>query len=264
MRRQLRAWTRAEPIVDALVTEIRRLEIDSLIVDPFVSCHRMPENDNGAIDAVAKIFAQIADETNCAIELVHHVRKPSGASTEFTIDDARGASALINAARSARILNIMSKEEAEAAGVDEGQRRAYFRVDNGKANLAPPMEKAKWLKFVSVPLANGTEELALGDSIGVVTAWQMPSAFDGMTTADLLRVQKTIDAGEWREDVRSADWAGKAVAEVLGLDLSEPKTRVNIKTMLQTWIRNGALKISIRIAANRHERKFVEVGKWMV
>ena len=143
-----------------------------LIIDPFVSCHRMPENDNGAIEAIVKAWARIADATGCAIELVHHVRKPGGgASAEFTVDDARGASALISAVRSARVLNVMSKEEATAAGIAEGQRRAYFRVGTGKSNLTPPMEKAEWFKFVSVPLNNGAADEP-GDSVGVVTSWK--------------------------------------------------------------------------------------------
>jgi hypothetical protein len=37
------------------MSELRRLKIDAMIVDPFVSCHhKVPENDNGAIDTVAK------------------------------------------------------------------------------------------------------------------------------------------------------------------------------------------------------------------
>jgi hypothetical protein len=46
----------------------------------------------------------------------------------------------------------MMKEEAERAGVDNP--RAYFSIANGKANLAPPPEKAVWRRLVSVPLDN--------------------------------------------------------------------------------------------------------------
>jgi hypothetical protein len=113
----------------------------------------------------------------------------------------------------------MSKPEAEAAGIDEARRRAYFRLDTGKSNLAPPLERAEGCRFVSAPLNNATADDP-GDSLDVVTAWKMPDAFDGVTAVDLLRVLKWIAAGEWREDVRSAEWAGKAVAATLGLDLS--------------------------------------------
>jgi AAA domain len=249
------------PLVEALKAEIKARGVDVLAIDPFVSCHRVPENDNPAIDVVAKTWAGVARETFSAVELVHHVRKPSNGSSEFSIDDARGASSLIGATRSNRVLNRMTKEEA---GIPAEERRFYFRLDKGeKDNMRPPLENAEWRKLVSVHLGNQTPDNP-EDVVGVVTKWEIPGALDGLTTADLLRVQKKIAEGEWREDIRSTNWAGKAVAEVLGLDLSEPKARANIKTMLQTWIKTGALKIAIRLASNRHERKFVEVGQWAV
>ena len=141
----------AVPIVDALKAAIAENKIDVLIVDPFVSSHRVSENDNGAIDAVVKTWAKIADTTGCAIDLVHHVRKTGGA--EITAEDGRGASALVAAARSVRVLNVMTDDEAARAGVDN--RRSYFRVDNGKSNLAPPPDKSDWFRIVSQPLGNG-------------------------------------------------------------------------------------------------------------
>ena len=80
--------------------------------------------------------------------------------------DSRGAVAIINAVRSARVLNTMSKAEADKAGVDEVDRRLYFRIDRGKANMAPPAA-ASWYKFESIDLPNG-------DSVGVATSWNHP------------------------------------------------------------------------------------------
>lgn len=65
----------AVPVFDALVRTIEENEIDVVSIDPFVSCHAVPENDNGAIDRVVKTYAKIADKTGCAIHLVHHSRK---------------------------------------------------------------------------------------------------------------------------------------------------------------------------------------------
>ncbi len=125
----------AEPVAGGLIDEIIRLEIDVLIVDPFVSSHKVPENDNGAIDAVAKTWARIARTCNSAVELAHHIRKPSSGSTsEITVDDARGAGSLKDAGRSVRVLNVMSKEDAENVGIRSDGRRSYFRADAGKAN----------------------------------------------------------------------------------------------------------------------------------
>jgi hypothetical protein len=130
-----------QPLVASVVDTITANRVDCWIIDPFISAHAVPENDNGAIDMVAKELAGIADVTNCAVEVVHHVRKSNGA--ELTVDDARGAVALIGAARSVRVINSMTADEAAKAGIDPAQRRLYFRIDNGKANLAPPIVRSE-------------------------------------------------------------------------------------------------------------------------
>ena len=141
----------AEPVANAIEETLIDNEIDVLAIDPFISSHRVTENDNNAIDTVAKRWTAIADEAQCAIELVHHVRKTGGA--EATVEDARGAIALIAAVRSARVLNVMTKEEGARTGV--ARHRSYFRVENGKNNLAPPPDAAEWYEIKSVPLGNG-------------------------------------------------------------------------------------------------------------
>jgi hypothetical protein len=254
----------AGPVVGRLVSEIVRLQIDAFIVDPFVSSHKVPENDNGAIDTVAKTWSRIARTCNCAVEVAHHIRKPSSGNTaEITVDDARGAGALKDAGRSVRVLNTMSKEEAETISIKPVQRRSYFHIDDGKANMKPPAENIDWRKIVSVPLDNGTEEVE-GDWVGVVTKWKMPGAMEGVTASDLLRVQKRIAQGKWREDPRANAWVGKAVGEVLSLDVREKGVRKRVMGMLATWLASGALKIVEGDDDSRHKREFVVVGEWAV
>jgi RecA-family ATPase len=65
----------ATPLVEALKAEIRAREVDVLLIDPFVRCHRVSENDNGKINAVAEAWAEIADHTDSAIGLSHHAKK---------------------------------------------------------------------------------------------------------------------------------------------------------------------------------------------
>jgi hypothetical protein len=129
--------------------------------------------------------------------------------------------------------------------------------------MKPPAENIDWRKIVSVPLDNATAEDE-GDWVGVVTKWKMPGALEGVTASDLLRVQKRVHEGEWRENPRSEDWVGKAVADALGLDIDEPATRKRILAMLKIWLGSGALKVVNGVAKNRHERKFVKVGEWAV
>lgn len=245
----------AEPIVDQMIRTLGENHIDVLQLDPFVETHQVGESDNGAINRVARQWQHVADATNASIELVHHARKPaSGTNGEITVDDSRGASALVSAVRSARVLNRMTKEEATVAGVEN--HRLYFRIDNGKANLAPPSDVATWCRLASVSLPNG-------DNVGVVTPWTWPDPFADVTAAAACAVQKRIAEKQWRQDVRASDWAGNAVAEVLELDLDEKPDREKVKGLLKTWIKNGALKVVKRPDEHRHEKAMIEVGQWL-
>lgn len=250
----------AKPVVDALIQFIGDNEIGAVVIDPFVSSHRVAENDNGAIDRVAKTWGRIADATDCAIDLAHHTRKTGGA--DVSVEDGRGASALLAAARSARTLRTMTDQEADRLGIERRNRHAYVRVDNGKANLAPPAD-AVWFRLVNVPLPNG-------DNVQAAAPWAPPDAFAGVTAADLLRVQQAIEAGRgesgegWRANVQTGEaWVGYAIAEVLGLDLGLPRDRGRVGDLLRTWLREGALMaVEKPVKANGKTAPFVEVGRW--
>jgi hypothetical protein len=248
----------ATPVAEALIDALRRNQIDVLVVDPFVSTHRVTENDNMAIDAVSKTFSRVADAANCSIETVHHVRKTGGG--EATAEDGRGASSHVAAARSVRVLNRMSEKEAEQAGVGE-ERRSYFRSDIDKANLTPPSTKATWFRLANVPLGNGSGgPIDDQDYVGVATPWQWPDAFAGVTVGDLRAVQRRVGGGRWRENSQAKGWVGLAVAEAMNLDASNKAHRARIAAMLKRWIESGALVIVEGLDDRRKPRSFVEVG----
>ena len=258
--------TRGAPSVNEdavrLVTEaIADLRLDALIIDPFVSSHRVPENDNMAVDLVVKTWARIAERCNIAVELVHHPRKTSGA--EVTVEDSRGGGALVAGARSARVLNQMTDDEARASGVTVPKRRAYFRADIGKPNMAPASEGSTWFRFISVDLENGPE--GLGDSIGVLVTWTWESALKGVPPEKVLEVQRVIGLtpDKWRADQRAKAWVGHAVAQVLGLDLDDDHDRARVKSMLKTWLDHGLLVTKGGLDERSERRTFVVVGNWM-
>ena len=250
-RQDRNGFTIMEPVVDALVAELVERRIDVLIVDPFVSSHQVSENDNGAIDAVAKTWGRVAERANCGIELVHHLRKLG--DTEATAESARGAVALVAAARSVRVLNKMTKDEAERAGVET--HRGYFRVVDDKNNLAPPASESEWFHMESVNLPNS-------DCVGVVVPWQWPNALDDITVADLVSVQKAIHGGGFRFAPQSETWVGHTVAEVLGWDITDKSGRQKVSDLLKIWIKSGALRVVEIEDEHRKKRKAVEVGAW--
>ncbi|WP_348556047.1 bifunctional DNA primase/polymerase [Agrobacterium sp. YIC 4121] len=231
-----------QPIVEAVVEQIERNGIDVMIVDPFVSTHGVNENDNGAIDKVAKLWAQIADYTNCSIDIVHHLRKV--ADREATVEDARGAVSLIGAARSVRVLNRMSEEQAGEAGIDKADRFSYFYTTYGKSNLTPLSHKAEWRHLVSTPLGNGTGLAQPQDFAPVVTEWHWPSAEDvagDLTEDQRASILAAVSASDYKKSPKAKNWVGGAVAYAVGLDLDDNVQRKRAASLVTALMREGAL-----------------------
>jgi hypothetical protein len=237
---------------DEICKQLIKNCIGSLHIDPFVSCHSVPENDNGAIDAVAKTWGRVGNRANCSISLMHHVRKGAPGQSELTVEDARGAIALINAARIGRVLNPMSEKEAKQAGIDAKIRREFFRADNGKTNMAPP-EAASWFQMVSTSIANG-------DNVGVVTRWAFPDAFQNVKIEDMHHVREVVRSGSYQKAPQSKDWVGYAVAEIVGLDAKKDRGLLN--RILKTWFENGVLATEERLDNHRKPHLFVIPGSW--
>jgi hypothetical protein len=245
------------PLVAGMTDEMLARGIDYLHVDPFVSSHSANENDNGEIDAIAKEWALVAKNAKAGIGLAHHVSKAGAA--EVTAMSGRGAVALINACRSVLVINRMSEDEAKRYGIEEEKRRRYFRTYDDKNNRAPPSDKSDWFTMASISLNNG--QIDEGDNMGVVIPWSPPDAFEGMSVDHLRQVQAVIATGEYKAHHSAADWAGNAIAEVLGLNIKNPSDRVRVLRMLNTWIENDVLRIEERKDDNRQRKKFVVVGR---
>jgi hypothetical protein len=245
----------AEGVFAQVAATVRERKISVVIVDPFVSSHSVRESSNEAIDAIAKRWKRLAQETGCAIVLVHHTKKLGG--REVTAEDGRGAVALRDAARVVLPLNAMSQAEAEELGItDPALRRSLVRIDTGKANRARP-DAATWIKLESQCLDNGNGSEP-ADYVGVATLWEKPDVFHGLSTWHLYQVQMRVAAGQWRDSAQAKDWVGHVVAQVAGLSADKDKAR--IKAILKTWKRNGALKVENLPDKNGDERPFVVVG----
>ena len=164
--------------------EIEANLIDVAILDPLVTLHGVSESDNSKMDTVVRLFAGISHDHDCAIELAHHTRKLSAGVSDYGGDDIRGASAIRDAVRAARMLNHMTPSDARDAAINDDERTSYFRVDKVKGNNAPPA-KAVWRHFVGVELPNG-------DEVGVVEPWNFPG--QGETTDAMRAAETTAEA----------------------------------------------------------------------
>lgn len=257
---------------------IRENRIDVAVFDPFVSVHRVPENDNGAIELVAKTLANVADETRSAIEVVHHTRKGNGIAP--TVEDGRGASALLAATRSSRALARITEDDADKRGAS-GAWRSIFRFADVSSNLYPPPsgegadKRDPWIHIVEVNLKNGEGEDIMdkeagGDRVGVATAFSeararaeeaASAAAHGSTHQRETAALAALSQFQWRYSWKSDEWAGVPVGRAYGLDPRDKTDRRRIEQIIEGLIADGRLAISERMTNARQMKKFVEVVK---
>ena len=243
----------AEPQVDELIKAIRENKIDVLVVDPFVTTHSVSENDTTGMNAVIATWRKIADITNCAIELVHHVSKAGAMNgDEMGIYASRGAGALIDGVRSARFLTRPSDSDAGTLTF-EGGRKSYFKVRDGKSNLAPGAFDA-WMRMVGVPLGNSTGFWTDGDTVGVCTAYNPEAVEVVLSDEEVQAIVKAISdlAEAPRHEERAKDWVGYVVADALGVNIGfglkkadqsadQRKARVEIRAKIGLLMKTGTL-----------------------
>jgi hypothetical protein len=211
---------------------------------------------------------QIAVETRCAVSVAYHTRKMNGG--EVTADDGRGASSITGLCRDVRVLNCMSREEAEAVGIPADHRRRYISYVSDKANAALPPEKKNWFQMLSVDMENAKGEDA-SESIGVAVPFSYEDAKPKVSGRDLLRCQQALqdayDAGNpGRQSYKAGDWAGHIIAKELGLDadVGSPERPIVTK-LLKDWLRNGALIVDDDWTDKDHKRRpVIVVGQWAV
>ena len=244
-------------LVAAMVAKIKENNIGVIIIDPFVSTHLVNENSNASIQAVVALFRKIARDTHSSISLVHHVRKGNG--DEATIDSVRGAGSLIGAARAARVMNRISKDDAERVGIDPKEARSVFRIDDGKANLAPPSEEAVYRKMHGVQIDNG-------EWIGVAIPFDLPDEWKGMSERVVNDMLALIDGGldgngEELYSLRPQDkgrWVGRVIADYKWSDPNLVKAPGQVKSILKQWLSNGLIEeVEYRSTAQRKDRKGV-------
>lgn len=244
----------------ALEATIMARKLDLVMLDPFVKTHGLEENDNSGMDAVMQLMADIATRHDIALDVPHHTSK--GVAEPGNASRSRGASAVRDGARLVYSLSAMTADEAAELGVPERDRRRYVRIDPAKVNLVAAPDAATWFHMVSVPLGNANELYPSGDAIQVIEPWRPADPFQNISTAQLRAVQQRVAQADFRDDPRSPEWAGFAVAEVLGLDALNRAHAKRIQTVLRTWTENGMFRTVLKRDAHRKMRSFMEVAEW--
>jgi RecA-family ATPase len=176
--------------MQAMADEVRKQRIDVAMLDPLITLHSVSEQDNTKMNQVIGLFKDLALECDCSVSLAAHMRKvPSGATEHvYTGDDNRGASAVRDAVRMARVINQMASSEARDFGVPEVERPDYFCVERSKNNNAARGLDKEWRRFRSVTI--GRTHVGNQEEIGVVEPWSPPN--DAMPSPERLARQQEV------------------------------------------------------------------------
>ncbi|MCB8880103.1 AAA family ATPase [Acidisoma cellulosilytica] len=234
-------YTVVHPDEAVLIAELKAHRIGLIIVDPFAESHTLEENSNPQMVRAAAAWRRVARAADCAVLLVHHVRKGAVAD----IDSARGAKALTDSARVGMLMSSMSPEDAETFGIKEDQRGRYVRLDDAKANLAPKAGKAKWFELDRVELGNSTCDYPKGDFVAAIVSWQPPSLWARHTGADLNAALDRIEQGPkpdmfyapTKRGAAASRWVGQVLIDVLDVEDGQAKQ------MVAKWLESGLLKV---------------------
>ena len=256
---------RNEKCINALTALMLRHRAAVLSIDSFIRTHGVSENENKAIQAVISCFEDIAGAANCGVHLWHHTRKLGG--EKASVEAARGAQSFIDACRSVRILETMTKKERDdLLGVmpDIAEAGYYFRAFNGKRNFAPPADQSDWFKYVSVKLNNSPCFEIEGDNVGVVTRWEYPKI--ELPKVHDVEIKNALTAvrggGPWRADPRSAKepWVGIPIAQALRLNLLDTRVKKSVVKLVKDWLAAGLLIVVEGQDETRRTREYVEAA----
>jgi hypothetical protein len=243
-------------VAKLIVSGIQQDEIDVLTLDPLITLHSLSEAGNHMMDPVIRTFSSIANELNCSIELAHHTRKKGVGQDEYSTADARGASAIIDAVRSARILNSLNDKDAQLLGVaDEIERMSYFRLDRGKTNMTK-RGGASYYRFASVELPNGIDG-GPGDDVGTVERVMPPDVGITLSENDVGVLVAECANSDQHVDVRADGWFGKTIADHFDLDLGAGVDRLKVEGVIRDLISRKVVKVAKakpRNAKDRHKR----------
>jgi hypothetical protein len=212
-------------------------------IDPIVKAHGLAENSNDDFDFVVTLLARIAIEKNVAVDYLAHERKTFGGPGEAgDANRGRGGGTLKDGARLVSTITPMSTEERNAFSLGEDQRLGLVRLDKAKDNLAPRDPTAKWFRFVSVPIGNGSGLYSAGDSVQAAEIWKPPELFASVAGDAINAVLEKLAAGMPNGSKYST--APSATSRVAWKVLQEAwpeKSEGQCRAMLAIWIKNGVI-----------------------
>ena len=229
------AWTDAFPDftkaeeVKQFVNRLKRMKqrmleqygvrMGCIIIDTLAAVFNLEdENDNSEASKIIRAMKVIGDELDALVMPVHHYGK--GAETGL-----RGASAW--RAGSDSVLSITAdRNQLTGVVTDHSLWLAKSRVG----------EEGPVGAFALRVMLLGHDE----DGDELTSCYVVPSVVQRVTAAERRESEQValsmLATGEWRRDVQSPEWAGRAVAEAYGIDTGEKAGMATVKSLLKLWL----------------------------
>ena len=227
-------FTKAEE-VKAFILKLKRMKqrmleqygvrMGCIVIDTLAAVFNLAdENDNSEASKIIRAMKFIGDELDALIMPVHHYGK--GAETGL-----RGASAW--RAGSDSVLSITAdRNQLTGLVTDHSLWLAKSRVG----------EEGPVGAFALRVMLIGHDE----DGDELTSCYVVPSAVQRVTVAERREYEQgalaMLATGEWRRDVQSPEWAGKAVAEAYGIDTGEKAGMASVKAFLKLWLSEGKIE----------------------
>lgn len=235
------------PNIKWLINELNARQCVHMLIDPFVKCHAVNENDNMAIDKVAQALQLVCSRTKVSMCVVHHTSK-SGSKTAGDQNASRGASSLVAAARIAHTLTNIPIEEGKRLKIAEDKVKWFVRLDDAKANMSPPDAGIRYFERVSV-------ELPSGDNVGVMAPYTK-------VTEDVAKVFENINL----VDAVFEAWKGEPVtvgemAKNLRENHKDGRSRTAIERDIKKQFETGQEQDGLRLTIGQVQKgKTLYVG----
>lgn len=230
-----------EPLVNSLISYIREHGIELVILDPLVTLHTVPENDNMGMTHVADVFKRIAAETDAAMLIAHHARKTqrsNGQTAPLDASDGRGAVAVINSARIVMNINdIASAEKAAEFQISDQDLWRYIVVGTGdKTNLSARDQTVAVFRLNSVQADNATEEHEADNTVAISEHKfeRVIGVSEEVTRTVLAALDTDAPVGS---NPQHTNYLGKLIADAAGWNLDLKCVRSSVKDIIAQWTR---------------------------
>lgn len=236
--------------VDYLISEIKALgDIRFVVLDPLVAFNGANENDNAEMSRLMFTLDRVANETNAAVLVVHHVSKGGQVTSLNDASQAvvRGASALVDNARSALLLTRLPRADAPLFNIAPDDAGRYVACRFIKNNYGAHMPDVMFTIEAGGALRHAPEVQRMHSNISSAQR-------DMDTNATAQRIAQAIHDGDGSVTQRD-------IAETVGK--SQPLVNRHVTHMLEAkhLTRHGMGKTTeLRLTAAGRKHYHIDEG----